>query len=72
MPQYKYKAARKIIKQLYKFKKITLSLYDENNYIVSRTGINIFSISKEESIDRFDTIFNMMYEILNTPNRFKY
>jgi hypothetical protein len=72
MPQYKYKLARKTIKKFKKFKKNVLKLYDENNYIFSETGINILSTSREETIERCDIIFNIMYQILNNPNRFKY
>lgn len=69
--QYRYKLARKIIKHTYKFRRLFAEIYDDEDYLTTELRKQIIKTSPEELAVNCQKVINQMYEVLNTPNRFK-
>lgn len=71
MPQYKYKAARRLIKHNYKIKKSLLSLYEDEDFIITELRKSFLKDNKDEMRAKVTHNLKILYEALNNPFRYK-
>ncbi len=71
MPQYKYKAARRLIKHNHMMKINLLKLYDDEDLIITELRKRVIIDNKEKILKNVSHNLKILYELLNNPKRFK-
>jgi hypothetical protein len=69
--QYRYKSARKIIKRTYKFMRVFSEIYNDEDDLITELRKKIIITTPEELNANCQKVISQMYEVLNTPNRYK-
>lgn len=69
--QYKYKLARKIIKRTFQMKRALIAIYEDEDYFITEFRNRVLKTNPDEFASNCQSVLNKMYDVLNTPNRFK-